>query len=263
MHFRHRGVLAYGTPDLSVPGEVMAAVLAGGVGAYADGRTAAQLRSLMRSRPPIDVTVPLWRGPQAGICFHKGSALLPTEVSMPAGIPTAPVPEMFVRLAATESKSSLTRAFREADRRGMVEMRLLHDACTPGHGKRGIRPLLDLIEEALAPEPTKSDLEEKFCEFRIKHGLPAPLINEPLLGWEVDVLWAAERVVVELDSWTYHSGRFEFERDREKITALQIAGYAVIPVTSRKLERNPDQLASEIRALLEAGAAHSAHLRAA
>ena len=61
--------------------------------------------------------------------------------------------------------------------------------------------------------------------------------------FEVDAFWPAHKLIVELDSWTFHRGRRAFERDRERSAALQAAGYRVVPVTWRRLTRQPADVA--------------------
>ena len=48
------------------------------------------------------------------------------------------------------------------------------------------------------------------------HRLPPAVTNVDVLGHEVDVLWPAARLIVELDSWEHHSHRAAFERDRAR-----------------------------------------------
>src|SRR6266498_3623064 len=74
-------------------------------------------------------------------------------------------------------------------------------------------------------------------------------------GYQVDALWREPMVIVELDSFAHHRGRTAFEGDREKICALQLAEYRVLPITWRRLEREPAVVAATIRTLLEAEAA--------
>jgi very-short-patch-repair endonuclease len=69
-------------------------------------------------------------------------------------------------------------------------------------------------------------------------------------GFEVDAFWPAHRLIVELDSWEFHRGRAAFERDRERDTILQAAGYRVIRVTWRKLHSQPAETAALLRRLL-------------
>ncbi|MDQ3090987.1 MAG: hypothetical protein M3R46_04855 [Actinomycetota bacterium] len=38
--------------------------------------------------------------------------------------------------------------------------------------------------------------------------LPQPLVNAPVLGYVVDLLWPAQRLIVEVDSKRWHDGPF-------------------------------------------------------
>jgi very-short-patch-repair endonuclease len=80
--------------------------------------------------------------------------------------------------------------------------------------------------------------------------LPPPQVNV-LVGKDVvDALWPAARLIVELDSWEFHSHRAAFEKDRDRDTKHLLAGYRTIRVTHRKLSEQPERLAAQIRALL-------------
>jgi very-short-patch-repair endonuclease len=50
-------------------------------------------------------------------------------------------------------------------------------------------------------------------------------------GYEVDALWRAKKVIVELDSYAFHRSLRAFEQDREKYADLQLGGYLVLPLT--------------------------------
>jgi very-short-patch-repair endonuclease len=51
------------------------------------------------------------------------------------------------------------------------------------------------------------------------------------------MLWLPQRLIVEIDGFTYHANRAAFERDRRRDAALQVAGYRVIRVTWRVSSR--------------------------
>ena len=59
-------------------------------------------------------------------------------------------------------------------------------------------------------------------------------------GFEVDCLWPAEALVVELDGWGFHGDRDAFERDRRRDVRLQLAGYDVLRFTWERLTDDPD-----------------------
>jgi very-short-patch-repair endonuclease len=72
-------------------------------------------------------------------------------------------------------------------------------------------------------------------------------------GYEVDVLFRQQRVIVELDGYDFHAGRAAFERDRERDANLLAAGYRTIRITWERLQRAPEREAARIMAILNAG----------
>ncbi len=86
---------------------------------------------------------------------------------------------------------------------------------------------------------TRSEAERKLLELLRDARLPPPETNARVLGYEVDFLWRAQKLVVEVDGYAFHGHRAAFERDRAKDQVLVAAGYRVIRVTWRQLEREP------------------------
>jgi very-short-patch-repair endonuclease len=66
-----------------------------------------------------------------------------------------------------------------------------------------------------------------------------------------DILFARERVILELDGFETHGGRSAFVADPRRIRALSNAGNRVLPVTWDDLDQQPDQLVAEISAALD------------
>ena len=56
-------------------------------------------------------------------------------------------------------------------------------------------------------------------------------MNARIDGSEVDAVWRAQRVAVELDGWAFHSDRAAFRRDRRKTNRLQLAGWKPLRYT--------------------------------
>ena len=80
-----------------------------------------------------------------------------------------------------------------------------------------------------------------------------PAVNVAIGEFTVDALWSKHRLIVELDSYEFHGKtRAAFERERALDAALLLAGYRVVRVTWRRLEREPERVAGELRALLDA-----------
>ena len=65
-----------------------------------------------------------------------------------------------------------------------------------------------------------------------RHGLPTPQINATVNGKEVDALFPAERVIVELDSWTFHGDPISFRNDKARDTARAADGLLPLRLTS-------------------------------
>jgi very-short-patch-repair endonuclease len=105
--------------------------------------------------------------------------------------------------------------------------------------------------EAHGPTLTDSEPEDRFLSRVIAaHGLPHPAMNAHVSGFEVDALWPAARLVVELDGWAFHHHRAAFQRDRTRDANLQAAGYAVLRFTYADVAQRPAWRAETIGAML-------------
>jgi len=80
--------------------------------------------------------------------------------------------------------------------------------------------------------------------------LPAPRTNARVQGHEVDLLWPAQRLIVEVDGHAFHHTRAAFERDRRRDAALIAAGHRVIRITWRRLTGEPKAVIAELAAAL-------------
>jgi very-short-patch-repair endonuclease len=70
-------------------------------------------------------------------------------------------------------------------------------------------------------------------------GLPQPLTNTKVEGFEVDFLWPDQKLIVEFDGFQFHGHRAAFERDRRRDQRQIAAGYRVIRITWRQLAEEP------------------------
>ncbi|HYP55165.1 MAG TPA: DUF559 domain-containing protein [Solirubrobacterales bacterium] len=177
--------------------------------------------------------------------------MLPEDRETVAHIPVTSVARTLLDLAEVLDEQQLEKAFEEADRLGVLELRALEEVCARGRGRRGLKPLRRLIEEAYVPEPVRSALEEEVIALCLRYRLPVPRTNVEVLGHEVDAFWPERKVTVEADSWSFHRHRAAFERDRKRDAAMQAEGYSVIRLTHRRIRREPDRVAAELRRLLE------------
>lgn len=68
----------------------------------------------------------------------------------------------------------------------------------------------------------------------------------------VDVLFARQRLVIEVDGYAAHAGRSAFVQDRRRQNALVNAGYRVLRVTWSDLRDRPHEVIAEIEVALSA-----------
>ncbi|MEA2373835.1 MAG: hypothetical protein QOD53_298 [Thermoleophilaceae bacterium] len=256
LHVVHRGVYAVGHRRLSGLGHVMGAVLACGPDAVASHRDGAALWEIRRkSSRTIDVTAPgRSRHARPGIVVHRVRRLAPEDIATRDGIAVTSLARTLLDLGEVVPERDVERAFEEAERRRLLDTRAIADVLHRYRGHRGARSLAAVVRVAVGPPPlTRSELERCFLELCRRYGLPRPVVNAVICGYEVDFYWPGTDLVVELDSRAYHLNRAAFERDRARDAKLQVEGHRVLRVTDRRLMEDEAAVAGEIRALLAAG----------
>lgn len=256
----HGEVYTVGHRRMDQRGRWWAGVLAYGDGALLSHRSAATLWGLARQRGSlVEVTAPAGRqgvARRSGLWIHRGRLHREDSV-IRDGIPVTSVARTLFDLAEVVDFQQLEHAWEESDRLGRLGLAAVERVCERGYGRRALKPIRRLLAEARAATETRSPLEERFQRFLREHHLPPPATNVDVLGNEVDALWPAARLVVELDSWEFHRHRAAFERDRARDPKLLIAGYHTIRVTHRRLDTESRTLATEILQLLNPPAPES------
>jgi hypothetical protein len=229
LHEVFRGVYVFGARRITRKGRWMAAALAAGSGALVSHRSAGRLWSLLPAGAEwVDVTSPPGRVVRRkGIVSHE-SEVWDDERLVVDGIPaTSPFRTIF-DLAAVLKQRQLERAWHEAEVRELRDRVSLPMLLERYPGRRGTRNLRVLLE---APEPvgfTRNDFEETFVALVDAHALSRPRMNADLAirgrFFQIDALWEAERVAVELDSRGVHGTNRNFEGDKQRDRILLAEG---------------------------------------
>jgi very-short-patch-repair endonuclease len=210
----------------------MAAVLAAGDQAVLSHGSAAQLWGMLKpSSGVVHVTVPVTSGRDSrrrGIHVHRSRSLPQSETTRVDGIPVTR-PARTIRDLRRGADPDLVRlALREAE---FLQLDV-RDA-------RGSEPIL-----------TRSALERRFHDACVRAGLPEPAVNAKVGPYEVDFLWARQRVIVEVDGFQAHSGGEAFEMDRRRDADLHALGYTVLRFSYRQVHGEWPWVEAKLRAVL-------------
>jgi very-short-patch-repair endonuclease len=245
----HRGVFLVGPLEAPLS-RARAAVLAVGDGAVLSHFAAAVVWELRAHQSgPVDVTLP---GRNArnrpGIRIHRVAQLHPADITAHRNLPVTSPARTLLDLARFLPSRALTRAIEEAEVQRRVTPHSLDEQFKRYPRHRGTAAL----REAVIADPafTRSEAERRLLALIRAARLPVPETNVRLAGYEVDLLWSAQRLVVEVDGFAFHSTRAAFERDRLRDADLLAAGYRVIRVTWRRLTGEPAAVVASLAVAL-------------
>lgn len=251
LHELHPGVYALGHRAISRRAEFLAATWwCGGDGALADESACAfygwSSEDVDRP-PPVHVTTTQRRRSRPGVVVHETRRLPHDDVL---------TFERLLRVTDT-ARTLIDRA----DHLGYRELRGLADqlrvlpreqlaerhARLPGRVGWRRTELLIRSEDADA----RSVLERRFTTYLRRHGLPQPDgRNVVVAGAQVDCVYVAPRLAVELDSRAHHQRRAEMLDDRRRDRRLLLAGWTPIRLMWAELDPDDPLVARELRRLL-------------
>ena len=146
---------------------------------------------------------------------------------------------------------SLEWAIDQALTKGLTNHAAINAVLTAYPHSAGIAHLRALTDPHRPTTLTRSGGEELILASLRKAGLPIPEVNVRVGNYTADFLWRKEKVILEIDGYTYHHTRAAFERDHRRDTQHQRDDYLVIRITPRQLEQNIEALLVHIAITLE------------
>jgi hypothetical protein len=234
LHRYWHGVYVVGVPRITPRGRLWAAVLA--TNGTLSHRTAAALWDLVPTRGgPIHVIAGGKSRP--GIRVHRNIALGAPDATTLHGLPLTTPARTLHDLAAANDHDLKEAVHRAEALRLHVPVR----SGVPGAAR------LRAVAPVGAPQITRSELERRFLALVDRAGLPAPLVNQPLLGYVPDFLWPERRLIVEVDGGDH---RARFQHDRTRDADLLVAGYRTVRFTWQDVVERPEHVVGTLRALL-------------
>jgi very-short-patch-repair endonuclease len=171
----------------------------------------------------------------------------PEVVVQRAGLRLVSPAYAFAELAALDDGRAAERGFRQhLVTPHQVAEAARHLVGTPGNAKRK-RVISELVTNPW------SAAERRLHRLLRSAGLTGWVANQPIrVGgqWVAgDVRFDAERVIIEVDGFEYHSAAGAFQRDRERQNLLALAGFLVLRYTWDQLER-PELVLQQVRSAL-------------
>ena len=164
------------------------------------------------------------------------------------------------------------------DRRPLLSKRELEAFLCGTSSCQGSKKARQALRRCLAP--TRSPLETKVALLLTLpprlggYGLPKPETNYVIRPspeefahsqfplYEVDLCWPKRRLVVEVDSYRYHSGVSRLDRDAKRRNSLTSMGWRVFSVTAGQLSGDAlDVLAGQLSGCLGSGGMPTADRR--
>lgn len=182
--------------------------------------------------------------------LRRAQSLDTGEVTSHRRMPVTTPTRTLLDLAHVVSTRELERAFEESHVRRLVDRRRLEALLARTPGRHGTAALRALLERQRGPTLTRSEAEERMLALVRAAHLPRPRVNARVKGREVDLLWDAQQLVVEVDGYAYHSSQAAFERDRLRDAELGAAGFRVMRVTWRALVDEPHAVVARLAAAL-------------
>ena len=205
----------------------------------------------------VHITVPPGNGSasRAGIRVHRGRPLDAGAVTRVDVRPVTTVARTLIDVGDVASPAHVRRAFVAAERAQVLDMAAVDRALAGAgrrHGASVLRALLTVYDPRW--QRTHSELELAMLDLVEQFALPAPEVNEWLLGrYLVDFLWREQRVVVETDGRAFHDTATARRDDARRDHALRRAGYRVLRVSYAQVTSEQAAVAARVNRALRVG----------
>jgi hypothetical protein len=260
LHRLHRGVYAVGTKNLPTLGRNWAAHLAAGADSALNDLTAGAVYALHPWSGTVHVAAPTHRRDHRGVRVHHVDSLDPSMVTRRQRLPIVKPAHVLLELAARLGPEPLTLAVNEALARRLVRVPQLEVAMTARHGHHGVGRLSATVASILEDPGrgrTHGELEAlAFSKLRAVEGLPPYERNVlvQLAGGRIakpDLYFRELRVMVELDSRTWHEQRDAMDSDRRRDQQALAVGLVTFRITWRHVVREWNVVLADLLDVLD------------
>jgi very-short-patch-repair endonuclease len=238
---------------------LLAATLEAGAAAVVSHMSAAALWGFADlRRGAIELSIPLAHCPRLTRGrLHRVDQLISLDVSQRSPFALTTPERTLIDIASRLSHRRLELILDSAARDGLLTAGSAADALARlrASGRHGIKRLAEVVGDPASHLRTDSWLERRTLQLIRAAGLPTPCTQR----WEatssgparVDLLYEAERLVVEIDGHATHSTRRQRQADAEREAALVLRGWRVIRFTYEDVTERPAYVVDTIRRHLD------------
>ena len=192
--------------------------------------------------------------------LHHVSSLGPRELETVQGFRATGATRTLIDLAAVVSEADLRATVDEALQRKRTTVERLAVALQLVDRPRGVAFLRKLLHEYQGGDgPCESELEALVFELIDRSGLPRPVRQRSVMVAgrlrRLDFCFRDHGVILEADSYAFHSSPIAFEKDRQRYNSLTARDFRVLQWTWKAIHERPQELIRELRGVLQSRAA--------
>ena len=249
-----KGAYVLGGTEHSWPQNAICGVLAAGEGAVASYRAAGVLLGFPGLPRWVEVTVPRPRQVRIdGVIAHRARSLPAEDIRLVRGIPTTTPGRTIADLTLVYPKERMDPIFNYATANRMVTRAEMEGRAAGRNHDDVLRQLLD--ERPAGPRPMGSEFEAGLYDILKKAGLPLPIPQYRILMPDgdynfVDFAYPDVMLILEADSFIWHSSLDKWRRDRERNSELVAMGWSILPITLAQVRFRKAELARRVRGAL-------------
>jgi len=233
LRLRFQGVYSVGSGELPPLALEFGALMSCGAGTLVSHRSAAFVWGMRDDPPPkveVSVVGPGCRS-RKGMRVHRINAIDKRELRRHEGLWVSSSARTVLEVAAVGSRDELIDVIDAGLALRRFTPRDLESVLERHRGRRGAGRLAEVLGDETAMAISRSRAEKALLRLIRDARLPLPETNVKFGRFEADFVWRRERVIVELDGATYHSGPGVFQRDRDKDLVFRGAGFDVLRPT--------------------------------
>jgi very-short-patch-repair endonuclease len=248
-----QGVYSVGSGELPSLALEFGALLSCGKGSLVSHRSAAFVWGMRKTGPGLVEVSVVGCGCRLrkGMRVHRVKAVDERELWREQGLWVSSPARAVLEVAAVGARDELIDVIDAGLALRRFSPRELKVVLERNRGRRGAGRLAEVLGDETAMAISRSRAEKAFLRLIRDARLPMPDTNVKFGRFEADFVWREQRLIVELDSATYHSGPGVFQRDREKDLVFRGAGFDVMrPTRAHVVHEGPRVLVLLVQALV-------------